>query len=216
MSETKAVVSESLTVKAPAFQTARFTIRGTAPLVMNRFSQKAQETIRAGQAAGSKKKKGLREAKDFDACYEGAKHVSSEGWLGFPASAIRCACVDACRLVGFPMTKAKLCLFTVADGFDAQDGTPLFRVNGEPEKCEHYVRNETGVVDMRARCMVREWTAHLRIRFDSDQFTLEDVTNLLARVGTQCGIGEGRPNSKKSTGMGWGTFEVVGQVEVIQ
>jgi hypothetical protein len=28
------------------------------------------------------------------------------------------------------------------------------------------------------------------------------------RVGAQVGIGEGRPDSKNSTGMGWGTFEI--------
>jgi len=33
---------------------------------------------------------------------------------------------------------------------------------------------------------------------------------LLARVGMQVGIGEGRPDSKNSAGMGWGLFEVVG------
>ena len=36
----------------------------------------------------------------------------------------------------------------------------------------------------------------------------QDVTNLLMRVGQQVGIGEGRPDSKNSAGMGWGTFNV--------
>jgi hypothetical protein len=55
------------------------------------------------------------------------------------------------------------------------------------------------------------WEAKVRIRFDGDQFTLTDVTNLLMRVGLQVGIGEGRPDSKMSTGMGWGMFEVLGR-----
>ena len=46
------------------------------------------------------------------------------------------------------------------------------------------------------------------IRWDADQFTLDDVTNLLSRVGLQVGIGEGRPDSKNSAGMGWGLFEI--------
>lgn len=46
------------------------------------------------------------------------------------------------------------------------------------------------------------------VRFDADQFTVADVTNLMARVGLQCGIGEERPNSRDSTGMGYGLFEV--------
>ena len=38
---------------------------------------------------------------------------------------------------------------------------------------------------------------------------VHEVRNLLVRAGVQVGIGEGRPYSKKSYGMGWGTFEVV-------
>jgi hypothetical protein len=57
--------------------------------------------------------------------------------------------------------------------------------------------------------MWREWSATLRIQFDADQFQTSDVANLLARAGLQVGIGEGRPDSKKSAGMGFGQFEVV-------
>ena len=48
----------------------------------------------------------------------------------------------------------------------------------------------------------------MRVRFDADQFTLTDVANLLMRVGMQVGIGEGRPFSKNSNGMGWGLFDL--------
>ena len=49
----------------------------------------------------------------------------------------------------------------------------------------------------------------LRLKWDGDQFTPTDVVNLLSRAGQQVGIQEGRPDSKNSAGMGWGTFEVV-------
>jgi len=52
----------------------------------------------------------------------------------------------------------------------------------------------------------------VRIRFDQDTFSLQDVVNLLSRAGMQVGIGEGRPASKKSKcGMGWGMFRVKGE-----
>jgi len=44
------------------------------------------------------------------------------------------------------------------------------------------------------------------VNFDADQFTVQDVTNLMQRVGMQVGIGEGRPDSRDSAGLGWGTF----------
>jgi hypothetical protein len=55
------------------------------------------------------------------------------------------------------------------------------------------------------------WTANLRIDFDADIFTGADIANLVLRAGVQVGIGEGRPFSKNSCGMGWGTFEITSQ-----
>lgn len=49
----------------------------------------------------------------------------------------------------------------------------------------------------------------LRIRFDADLFTKTDIVNLIMRVGAQVGIGEGRPDSKDSAGMGFGLFEII-------
>ena len=48
----------------------------------------------------------------------------------------------------------------------------------------------------------------MRIRFDADMFSAADVANLMNRVGAQVGIGEGRPDSKNSAGMGWGLFSI--------
>ena len=39
--------------------------------------------------------------------------------------------------------------------------------------------------------------------------TEEDVVNLMARVGMQVGIGEGRPDSKASAGLGNGLFQIL-------
>jgi hypothetical protein len=107
------------------------------------------------------------------------------------------------------MTRAKLSIFIEADGV-SRDGTPLVRIYGEPEMHTGHVRNETGVVDIRARPMWREWSLKLRVRYDAEQFTVTDVANLIMRAGMQVGVGEGRPDSKKSTGMGWGTFTIEG------
>jgi hypothetical protein len=107
------------------------------------------------------------------------------------------------------MTLAKLSLFVEADAFDLKDGIPLVRVYGKSETYTAHTRNATGVVDVRSRPMYREWAVKLRVRFDADQFSAQDVYNLIARVGGQVGIGAGRPDSKASAGCGFGTFEVV-------
>lgn len=201
---------ETIVIKAPKFRTLRVAIKGTSPYMQARFSAKAMQAMMEKMMAGSQAKgKKVREARDFDDDFRQAQHISTEGWVGIPAAAFRNACISACRTVGFQMTKAKLSVFVESDGLDKVDGTPLVRLDaGEPERTELAVRNQTGVVDIRIRPMWREWGATIRVRFDEDQFSVSDVLNLLARAGMQVGIGEGRPDSKSSAGLGFGLFEV--------
>jgi hypothetical protein len=201
---------QTVVISAPRMQAAEFEIVGTAPLVVNRFSHKAAEAMRAAQVAGSQaKSKKKREPKDFEALYEAAKYKSTDGWCGINAAVFRNALIGACRLVNYKMTHAKLSIFVVADGYDAIDGTPLVRIHGgAPRMDVRAARNDNGSFDLRARPMWTKWSCKLKVRWDADQFSVEDITNLLARVGLQCGIGDGRPSSKMSAGLGWGLFEV--------
>jgi hypothetical protein len=207
-------VEQHLTISAPNMETVQFTIRGLAPFVQCKFSQKAIATMRKTQELGSVAAKGKkREPKDFDGLFEGAIHWCGEGkkrWAGIPANGIRAALVSACRTVGFAMTKAKLAVFVEGDGFDFTEGTPLVKfTKGKPRHVEHAVRIQN-TTDIRVRAMWDPgWEAKVRVRFDADMFAIEDVTNLLARVGMQVGLGEGRPDSRSSAGMGWGLFEIV-------
>ena len=202
------VAKEQVTIKAPNMKTAEFEIIGTAPLVIHRFSAKLKEQMKQkmeiGKAAGSKKN---REAKLTDDSYQEARYITGEGWDGFQASAIRNALISACRLVGFKMTLGKLSLFVEADGWDKQEPQiPLVRIIGKPVKQEDMARVETGQPYVTVRAAYHNWKAKVRIRWDADQFTLTDISNLMMRVGMQVGIGEGRPDSKNSAGMGWGLF----------
>jgi hypothetical protein len=189
--------------------TAVFRLIGQAPYMQCRFSlkaiQKIKETHQQGQQARSKR---TREARDFDDDYQNAMHKFEDGRCGIPCSAFRNALISTCRVVGFKMTIAKLSLFIQKDGLDVVDGTPLVRIEGEPEQSILPVRNATGVIDLRVRPLWREWAVNLRVRWDADQFSATDVTNLLVRAGRQVGIGEGRPDSRDSNGIEYGLFSV--------
>lgn len=199
----------TVVIEPPKFEIAKIKIVGVSPYVQNKFSRKAREKMEETQRAGEQaRKRRKREAKDFEAVYREAMHISKQGWYGIPAPAFRNAMISACRIVGFKMTIAKLSVFVEADGIDADDGTPLVRIMGEPRAHEAMVRNATGVADIRWRPMWEEWSAVVRARWDSAQFSASDVVNLLARAGMQVGVGEGRPDSKDSNGQGWGLFEV--------
>ncbi len=207
--------TEAIVIKPPNFKRIEFTVTGIAPLMQARFSEKARQKMHADMEAGSTAKtKKKREPRDFKADFEGAMHKSTEGWIGVPASAFRNACIDVCRMTGFKMTHAKMSIFVEHDGLDKVDGHPLVKLQaGKPEYTEMPVPNANGRTDLRVRPMWREWAVKLRIRFDADQFTSNDVANLLERAGMQVGIGEGRPYSKMSNGMGYGMFTIKSKKE---
>ena len=201
-------VEQNIVIKPPKFSTVEILIEGIAPLVVERFSKKMELMEKMAQGPSAKNKK-ERTARDYDNEAEEARYRAPENWEGMNAAAFRAGMISACRLVGFKMTLAKLSVFIEADGFDAKDGIPLIRIYGQSETFTAHTRNATGVVDVRSRPMYRQWAANLRIRFDADQFQVSDVINLISRVGLQVGIGAGRPDSKSSSGCGWGMFRVV-------
>ena len=204
--------TRKVVITPPRFETAKILIEGTTPLVQHKFSQKVQDSIRETQEAGSVGRKGkARQARDFEENYRLAQHISTDGWNGIPASAFRNAMISACRMVGFKMTHAKMSVFVKADGYDEQ-GTPLVRIiKGEPHMDVRPGRNANGGIDLRSRPMwVAGWQATITFKWDADQFSANDIVNLLARAGQQVGVCEGRPDSKMSAGCGWGEFKVLG------
>jgi hypothetical protein len=186
-------------------------IVGTAPYVHGKFSVKAREKMRKGQEEGAiKNSKKPREKKNFKLLLEEATHRTPEGWAGIPCPSFRNALISACRTVAFKMTHAKLAVFCEADGNDATDGMPLVRIKGVPGMFTLPCRNADGSTDIHPRPIWKPgWSAVVRIRWDADMFSQEDVVNLLVRAGVQVGIGAGRPDSRNSAGLGFGTFQVL-------
>jgi len=201
---------EAIVITEPNFVTASIPVESTAPFVFNKFSARSQSLMIEKQEAGQQaKNRRKRDPKDFDKIWRETVHYSEEGWHGFPAASIRNALIEACKTVSFKMTIAKLSIFVEADGYDATDGQPLVKMLGDtPARFDAPVRIAMGSTDIATRGRVKKWTANLRVRWDADQFSATDVMNLMARAGEQVGIGAGRPASRTSTGMGWGTFKL--------
>lgn len=213
-------MTEPIRISPPRMGRAKFHIEGVAPLMTSKFSSRIkQQLIDEREAGTSPGKRGKRafEPKDYTASGMEGAYQSEEGWYGVHAAAFRNAAISACRTVGFKMTVAKLTIFCDADGFDREDGTPLVRIDAnDPEVVIMPTRNATGAMDLRARPLWRPgWRAAVQMRWDMDQFSLLDVTNLLQRAGEQVGIGEGRPDSRQSAGLGYGLF-TIRNVEVLK
>ena len=202
---------ETVVISEPNIQRTSFVLRGTSPLVINHFGKRKQgEVLRAMTDPDRSRSKKSRKPKDLEADFEDACYVSDEGWYGLNASSIRNACISACRVAGFQMTRAKLSIFVEHEGLDKDHATPLLQIHGpDPRIFVTNVRNESGVIDIRARPMWTTWELRPVIKFDADQFKLQDIANLLLRAGEQVGIGEGRHDSRKSGGIGYGCFAPV-------
>jgi len=200
----------AFSIKAPNFQTVEVGIRGTAPLMVSRFSQKLINQIKEKQTAADKVKE-ARKPKDYTAEFNGARYISKQGWDGFYAGCIRNAMIRAaCYGGGLSMTQAKGLIFVLPEGFEKESGTPLVRIIGKPKHDMRPVRLESGVADIRNRPRYDDWRAKLKISYDADLMSAQDVLNLLARAGESVGICEGRPGSPNSNGCGFGTFQVEG------
>lgn len=209
---TAAVETEVAEIRPANLRRATIPIAGITPYVQNAFSKKAREKMLADMATPRSERKGksARPPRNYDEDFLQAQHLAVGGWVGIPCAAFRAAMVDACRTVNLVMTRAKMALKVIADGFDAVDGTPLLRLQaGAPERTEMLVRNDNGGADIRIRPMWREWRAEVVIEYDADMISATSIVNLLDRAGRQVGIGEGRMFSKNSVGMGWGEFAVV-------
>jgi hypothetical protein len=200
----------SIVISPPKMESICVTIEGITPYVQNRFSAKAFEAMKEKQESETKEKP-KRAAKDFKEMYLDATHRGMHGEYGIPASALRSAMIAACRVTASKMTMAKLSVFVEANAVDKIDGIPLVKFNAgfEPHYSEHHVRFH-GTFDIHARPMWDPgWRMDVTITYDADVFSRTTVINLLARAGHQVGVGEGRPFSKDSDGMGWGTFKLL-------
>lgn len=212
-----------MVIKPPNFGRALFELEGLTQLCIHRFSQKVLDGLRGlpdpktGEKAPSKSRKGGKKKYPDEVLYNDARYTSPEGWDGFQASAIRNALISACRVAGFKMTVAKLSLFCEADGYDkTQPQFGLCRIYGDPRMAIDMGRVATGEPYPIVRPVYFPWKAKITLRWDADQFHMEDVANLLTRVGLQVGIGEGRWDSKKSAGQGWGQFTLGDAREILK
>lgn len=219
-----------IVIKAPDFTVLALRVCGTSPYVSNAFGNEAREMMAKEQvlgSEGSKRKKAqenkVKPPKDFDKGFHESMHKAmsdelgntlpeKEQWYGIPATSFRAALVRACCVCGVEMTKAKMCVFVMPDGFE-KEGAPLVRiVKGEPTRFDAYVRLANGKPDIRARGRWDTgWEANLRVRFDAGLMTKETICNLVVRAGISVGVGAGRPFSTSSVGQGWGTFSIAAE-----
>jgi hypothetical protein len=174
-------------------------IKGVSPLIVHKWSEKAKREIADKQAGKAKNKK--HEIREPEADFEGAKHVSPEGWEGFPAAGFKAAMIRGAKMIGLVMKDTQTAFFIKADCEETQ----LVRINGESRLRTDMVRVGMGSADIRYRPEYPEWEADLQIEFNEGVISLDQIYQLVKAAGYGCGIGEMRPEKTK---FNYGRFEL--------
>lgn len=169
------------------------TLRGTSPLIVHRFSEKAKKQMLDKQRG---KAKAGREAKNPEADYEESLYRLPDGRCGFPAIAFKAAAVSAANDAGIQKVLARR-------AFHIQGGE-LVPINGEPRMREDVVRLNGTTADIRHRGEFLEWEVTLDLVFNEGVISLEQLVNLFRIAGFGVGVGEWRP---ERNGV-FGTWEI--------
>lgn len=186
-----------INIPRPNIEQMKVSIKGTAPLIFNKFSEKAKQMILDKQL---KKAKTGREAKDPQADYQNSYYRNKDGKIAFPATNIKQAIVDSARNVeGLPMTLLRGAVFVLGD----EDG--FIEVKYEEEGMrQDMVRVGMGSADVRFRGQVKGWSMEFLIKYNASVLSNEQILNLLQYAGFSCGLGEWRPQKNGD----YGTFEI--------
>jgi len=183
--------AKTVEVKEFSINEVSIPITGISPLIVHKFSEKAQRQIADKQAGKATNKK--HDVRDPEGDYEGAKHVSPQGWDGFPAAGFKAAMIRGAKIIGMVMKDAGMSFFVKADCEETQ----LVRIIGDSRMRTDMVRVGMGSADVRYRPEYPEWRAVLTIEFNAGMISLDQVYQLIKAAGYSCGIGEMRPEKGK-------------------
>lgn len=184
-------------------------IEGTAPLIVNRWSEKAKNMMLAAQQSTTRPKK---EPKDPAALFEASRYRFPDGRDGFPATGFKASIVHAGRLFeGITQVLLKQVIRVHGevineDGLAGDQLVPL--TYGEVTMREDTPRNASGVADLRYRAQFWPWAATLKVETVAGQLDRNSVLSLVDAAGVG-GVGEWRPTAPKSATGSYGTFAVV-------
>lgn len=180
-------------------------IVGTAPLIVNRWTEKARAMMLEKQQTSARAKKS---PKDPEALFESSKYRLLDGRDGFPATAFKAAMVHAGRLFeGVTQVALKQMILVTGDGKDERGDELVALEFGEVTMREDTPRNASGVADLRYRAQYWPWSAQFVVRTIEGQFDEGSILALADAAGIG-GVGEWRPTAPKSATGSFGTFEV--------
>ncbi len=180
--------------------TIKVQIRGKTPLLMDKFPDEVKKGILAKQAGVSKgNKKKVRDTKQET---QEAIHVTSTGQIGYPAFGFKKGMMECTSFVGDKMFSKKLVSGAVKI-MNVEDG--LIPIKYEKQTVlEHNVGSNT-----KFSPMFSGWSCELKIEYDQNNISAQDIVTLLNYAGFYNGIGAWRPKSGGGGSGEYGMYEVI-------
>lgn len=184
-------------------QILHVSIRGTAPLIVNQWTQKAKQQIIDKNMGKTRVKKDPKE--DPETEFQMSRYRLDNERDGFPAVAFKAAIINAVTLFeGITKVAIKQALSVIGEGPDQL----VEIISDGPTMRQDYVRFGMSSTDIRHRASYFPWEANLQIRYIPEIITPASVIALVD-AGGNGGVGEWRPSAPKSLTGTFGTFEVV-------
>lgn len=196
----------AISLKPIARAKMTFGIRGTSPVIMHQWTEKAKREMRDKQQEGKKTKaRDLRKPEDEA---ESATYRTADGDVGIPAMALKASIVAAAHKdIGIEKTLVRKALFLICE----DPGLVIpFSECDEPIVREDMVRIGMGSADLRYRPEFRNWKATVEFEIDAELLQDTDVLALVGRAGFGVGICEWRPEK----GGEFGRYEIDPNVPV--
>ena len=199
--------ADALDIRGIEMKTMVVPIKGTAPLIMHRFSEKAKKQMLDAMQG----RKAPKEPKDPEAEYQSAFYRMDDGTPAFPSVGFKSAIVSAGRLFGKSVKMTALRQQIFVDGeLSLVESQKMVRIEGTPQMREDVVRVGMSGTDLRYRPEFVEWSAEITIRYVASALTDDSVLSLLQAAGMGVGVGEWRPERSGD----FGTFIINPDKEV--
>lgn len=206
--------TNQIIIPAPIRKVVTVNIRGTTPLVVHRFSEKARKQMLESMQKNKNKtaEKQDREDKDPEAEFMASRYILQDGSDGFPAVGFKTAVAEAAKgavdINGKKVfsTEVRKMLFVRPTGYTST-GDQCVHIMGECVMRSDIVNVGKGikrVPDLRYRAEFPEWSTAIEVEFDESMVSLESMLGLFRRAGKYVGVGEWRPQR----GGVMGTFDV--------
>lgn len=192
--------TSSVTLPPLKIETITVTLIGDTPLIVHRWSEKAKKQMLDKQM---KKASAGKEAKDPERDFRESLYVLDDGSYGFPIIGFKAAAVTACTSIGGMTKVAARQAFHVDGEFAVIKGD-------EPAMREDMVRVGMGTADIRYRGEFKNWFTQVRVNYNANVLSAEQILNLFQTAGFAVGVGEWRPERDGQ----FGRFHVASEQEL--